>query len=188
VLWAVALMVSPWFVVQDRLWPLYNSYLQEFILARASSADPHARAIFFTPYGFWGWLTGSAPGRAVVLATSVIVVAVLMLWHRSRQRDPRRPGSHVAFSTRIASVYAGTVPLLSPMSEVHHLTLLIPAAAVTSIAIVERTLGGALSAATFLFVVLIWIGRFDRTGPWYFLSILCLIAVIGASESERKTS
>lgn len=167
--WAVALIVSPWLIVQDRIWPLYDSYVREFVFARTSSADPHAEAIFFTPNGFWGWLTGSAPGRLIVIGSSLAVVTALAIWKDRRQQRAMND------SGRDAWIFAAAMPLLSPMSEVHHLTSLIPAATVTA-AHAQRRAERLFWAATILFVVFIWVGWADRTGPWYFLSVACLMA------------
>jgi hypothetical protein len=160
VAWASVLIASPWLVVQNRLWPMYSGYLQEFIFARVSSPDLHARAIFFTFHGFWGWLKGSPAGGAVILSASLLVIIALVVWHHRS----RRPCA--------SSVYAAGIPLLSPMSEVHHLTFLIPAALVSAAALRDHV----VLAGTALFVVLIWLGRFQRTGPWYFVAVLCVIA------------
>lgn len=188
VLWAGVLIVSPWLVVQDRLWPLYGSYVRDFIL-RASSADPQARPIFFRLYGFWGWLTGAAPGRVAIVSASVAVASALALWHWRIQRRPAPAASDPEWLPRSRSdawVYAAATPLLSPMSEVHHLTFLIPAALVATAAILKRVFGPVVVAGTALFVVLIWIARFQRTGPWYFFAILSLIATACVALQRRR--
>jgi hypothetical protein len=172
-------MVSPWLVVQDRLWPLYGGYVRAFILARAASADAHEQAIFFTPYGFWAWLTGFAPGRAAVVASALAVVAVLTFWHWRRAVPALSEPARADVGGSKAWIYAAATPLVSPMSEVHHLTSLIPSAAIGACALWQRRGGPLVSALMALFTVLIWIARFQRTGPWYFLSILSLIAAAG---------
>jgi hypothetical protein len=159
VAWASVLIASPWLVVQSRLWPMYSRYLQEFIFARVSSPDPETRAIFFTFHGFWAWFKGSAAGGVATLSASLAVVAVLVFWHHRS----RRPCA--------SSVYAAGIPLLSPMSEVHHLTFLIPATVINAGAWRDRV----VLAGTALFAALIWFGRFQRTGPWYFLAVVCVI-------------
>jgi alpha-1,2-mannosyltransferase len=167
VLWAIVLILSPAIVAGERVLPMYGTYVREFILARAVSAAPHPQAIFFTPYGFWGWLTGSPPGRALIVASSIGVVLALLLWHAGvRLRSgARRPA---------AWIYAAATPLLSPMSEVHHLTMLIPAAVMSAVS-VQRRESQLVAIASAAFVLLVWIGRFDRSGPWYFLSVLVII-------------
>jgi hypothetical protein len=94
-------------------------------------------------------------------------VLALLQWHAGvRQRSGvRRPA---------AWVYAAATPLLSPMSEVHHLTMLIPAAVMSAVS-VQRRESQLVAIASAAFVLLVWIGRFDRSGPWYFLSVLVLI-------------
>jgi alpha-1,2-mannosyltransferase len=167
VLWAVVFVLSPWLIVRDRLWPMYDGYVREFILARTASIDIRAEAIFFTPYGFWEWLTGSVPGRSAILLASALVAGALIAWHTRVGRQS------VETSRATGWMYAAVTPLLTPMSEVHHLTMLIPAGMVSAGRVWHSRLVAAASAA---FVVLIWIARFDRPGPWYFLSVLCLVA------------
>ncbi len=96
--WAVAFILLPWIVVRGRLWPMYGDYLHNFILARTQSADPHGREIFFSVYGFIGWLTGSAPGRAIVVASALAVVGGLVAWHvrRAHVRRATCGRAHVA--------------------------------------------------------------------------------------------
>ena len=171
--WAAVLMLAPWLVVGDRLWPMYAGYVREFILARTTSADSQLHAIFFTPYGFWGWLTGTAPGHTLVVASSTVVVLALVVWHgriRARVRERTIP----------AWIYAAVAPLVSPMSEVHHLTTLIPAGMVGALSVWRRH-SRAVAAGVAAFVILIWIARFDRQGPWYFLSIVALAGSAAAA-------
>ena len=159
VAWAGLLIVSPWLIVHNRLWPMYARYLQEFVLARATSAEPHGRPIFYTVQGFWGWVSGASPGAIAILGVSLLVIAALVVWHqRTRRHDA-------------SAVYAAGIPLLTPLSEIHHLTFLIPAAVVSAGALRDR----AVAAGAVLFAILIWLGRFHRTGPWYFFAILCVI-------------
>jgi hypothetical protein len=165
--WAVVFVLLPWFVVGARLWTLYGTYLREFIFARTSSGAPHQDEIFFSGYGFIGWLTGSPPGRAAVIAAAVAVVVIVVAWHwRLRAPSAELRGSP-------AWVYLAATPLLSPMSEVHHLTAALPLAAVTGLAGLP-------------FAVLIWIGRFDRRGPWYFLAVVSLL-VAGCMVIRRRS-
>jgi len=165
--WAALFILLPWLLVGDRLWTLYGTYLREFIFARTTSGAPHQDEIFFSGYGFIGWLTGSPPGRAVVIAAAVAVVTIVVAWHwrlRTRSAEP---------SASPAWVYLAATPLLSPMSEVHHLTAALPLAAVTGLAGLP-------------FAVLVWIGRFDRRGPWYFLAVVSLI-VAGCMMIRRRS-
>jgi alpha-1,2-mannosyltransferase len=166
--WAVAFILLPWIVVRGRLWPMYGDYLHNFILARTRSADPHGREIFFSVYGFIGWLTGSAPGRAIVVASAVVVLGGLIAWraHVRRSHVARRT-SHVE-----AWVYLAATPLLSPMSEVHHLTAALPLASISGVALLP-------------FAALLWIGRFDRRGPWYFLAVLTLVIAVCVAMYRR---
>lgn len=175
--WAVLFVLVPWLVVGNRLWTLYADYVQHFVLARTRSADPHGDEIFFSVYGFLGWLTSAPPGRGLVIASALAVLAVLTAWHlgvRSRfsgAKDPLAPQAE-APGAAVAWVYLAATPLLTPISEVHHLTALLPLAPVTGIA--------GLPFALFL-----WIGRFDRRGPWYFLAVLSIV-IAGCLAIRRR--
>lgn len=154
--WAVTFVLLPWLIVRDRLWALYGDYVQNFILARTQSADPHGREIFFSVYGFIGWSMGSPPGRTLVVVCALLVLIALVVWHyRAERQQPRATPS-------IAWVYLAATPLLTPMSEVHHLTAALPLASITGVALVP-------------FAVLLWIARFDRRGPWYFLAVVTIV-------------
>ena len=169
---AIAFILLPWIVVRGRLWPMYGDYLHNFILARTQSVDPHGREIFFSVYGVIGWLTGSAPGRAVVVASALAVVGGLVAWQLHVRRatcDVRRADVRRA---DVAWVYLAATPLLSPMSEVHHLTAALPLASISGAALVP-------------FAALLWIGRFDRRGPWYFLAVLTLV-IAGCVAAYRR--
>ena len=72
----------------------------------------------------------------------------------------------------MAWVYLAATPLLAPMSEVHHLTAAIPLAPLTG-------------TAGLPFAVLLWIGRLDRRGPWYFLAVVSLV-IAGALVIRRR--
>jgi alpha-1,2-mannosyltransferase len=174
VVWSAAFILSPWLIVWDRLWSLYDGYLREFIFARTSSVAPHTETIFFTPYGFWGWLTGSAPGRLVIVGSSLAVVTSLVIW---KLQHPARTAHE---SRADAWIFAAAIPFLSPMSEVHHLTALLPAATIDA-AVVRRRPRRLFWATAVGLVVFLWVGWADRAGPWYFLSVLCLTVSAGVA-------
>ena len=167
--WSVGFILLPWIIVGERLWPLYGDYLHNFVLARTQSADPHGREIFFSVYGFIGWLTGSAPGRATVVASALVVVGGLVAW----QLAHRAGSAHRSAQREGGWIYLAAAPLLSPMSEVHHLTAALPLASISGVALLP-------------FAVLLWIGRFDRRGPWYFLAVLTLV-IAGCVTAYRRS-
>jgi alpha-1,2-mannosyltransferase len=167
--WAAAFMLAPWLIVRARLWPLYDTYLREVILPRAGLADSASGDIFFSIYGFWGWVTRSPAGQLTIVLLSAALLAGLMVWH---WRLTRRPATD---SMPAAWLYLASMPLVSPMSEVHHLVALLP------IASFVRPWTGVVRALFALFVVLLWIGRFDRTGPWYLFAIAALVAAGAAA-------
>ena len=170
--WAAAFVLLPWLIVGDRLWPLYGSYVREFILARTAGIE--AGQIFFTIPGFWVWWTSAVPSRAFTIIVSAVVVGALVWWH-VRTKNFRLKAEATTGGRNTAFVYLAAMPLLSPMSEVHHLTALLPLAAVAG----SRARRAIVLVPLALFVALLWIGRLDRRGPWYFFAVLALL-VAGA--------
>jgi hypothetical protein len=157
---AAAFVLLPWLIVGDRLWTLYDGYLHEFVLARAQSVD--IGAIFFSVRGFWVWFAGGGPTPVFGVILSLLVVAAVVLGHFRLKAEATR---HMSF------VYLAATPLLSPMSEVHHLTALLPLAALAG----SRAHNLPVLVPFAAFVVLLWIGRLDRVGPWYFFAVVALI-------------
>jgi alpha-1,2-mannosyltransferase len=167
--WALALTLLPWAVVGHRLWSLYAAYVEDFLLARIGA--PALDGIIFTPAGFWAWLTGTSAGGVAGVISAAAVVSGLVLWHlRLPDRDTQANDS----ADDAAPYFAATL-LLSPMSEIHHLTYLLPAAGVVACA-VPGVGNRLLKIAAVATVAFLWIARFDRHGPWYFLAIALLTA------------
>ena len=165
VAWAAALALAPIVIVGERLWPLYRGYVQEFIIPRTGAPGaPGDGDIFFHLHGFWSWITGSTPGRTGIAVGAGALIVALALWHG---RHPARRES-----TAAAWMYVAITPLLSPMSEVHHLVATMPLFAGSA---VHWNQNGVF-AALLLFAAFLWAGRFDRFGPWYFFALVCLIA------------
>ncbi len=155
--------------MQNALWLLYAGYLSDFALARLSVPQGQGPGLFFTIYGFWSWLTGTHPADPLLILSTALGTAVaLAVWHR-RMLTRRQA---ILNDSPAAWVYIAAVPLLSPMSEVHHLTSLLPAAAYS----VAACAGYVEKAGLVLSAVLLWLGWLDPTGPWYFLAVLALIS------------
>ena len=167
--WALALTLLPWMAVGHRLWSLYASYVEDFLLARIGA--PVRDGIFFTPAGCWAWLTGTSAG-GVAGVISAAVVSGLVFW---QIRLPTSRDTQTNDSADEAGPYFAATLLLSPMSEIHHLTYLLPAAGVVACA-APGAGDRELKLAAVATVACLWIARFDRHGPWYFLAIALLTA------------
>jgi alpha-1,2-mannosyltransferase len=177
---ALALSVLPWLAAGDRLWNLYAAYVEDFLLARIGA--PVLDGIFFTPAGFWAWLTGTTAGSVAGAISAAAVVSALMVWHL---RLPGRLDIRPDDSADEAAPYFAATLLLSPMSEIHHLTYLLPAAGLVACAVPgagDRLLKFAAVAT----VACLWIARFDRHGPWYFLAIAILTAAACLTLSRKR--
>jgi len=153
-----------------RLWSYYERYLHTFVLARTQGAGVPGQDILFS---IGGAAAALVPGAPRILPHAVAIAAVLgpAIWVGYRRRSPRA-------ATWTFGLFLIAIPLLTPMSEVHHLALLFPAAAWTTLALVYRSdeagrggdaMGATLTAAGWVFF---WLGRLDRPGPYYLISLV----------------
>jgi hypothetical protein len=160
---AAVLCLLPYLCTGDRLWAYYDHYVRSFILARTSIPAVAGRDIIFSVSGIADALQlGISPAWTKVLASVVTLGPVV--WIGSRPRTP---------PLWTYSLIVIAIPLLTPISEVHHLAFMFPAAALTTLVALHRSgqpdrVGLVLVGAGWL---LFWIGRLDRPGPYYALSL-----------------
>jgi hypothetical protein len=159
---AAVLCLLPYLCTGDRLWTYYDHYVR-FILARTSIPAVAGRDIIFSVSGIADALQlGISPAWTKVLGSVVTLGPVF--WIGSRPETP---------PLWTFSLIVIAIPLLTPISEVHHLAFMFPAAALTTLVALHRAgqpdrVGWVLVGAGWL---LFWIGRLDRPGPYYALSL-----------------
>jgi alpha-1,2-mannosyltransferase len=163
---ATTLCLLPYLCAGSRLWAYYERYLHTFVLARAQGAGVPGHDILFSLGGTAAALWPGVP-RVAVHAVSIALVLGPAAWVAHRHRGPRA-------ATWAFALFLLAIPLLTPMSEVHHLALLFPAAVGTTLALLYRSdtvdaVGAALVAAGWIFF---WLGRLDRPGPYYLISLV----------------
>jgi alpha-1,2-mannosyltransferase len=167
--------LAPALLAGRAMFAYYERYAREFLLSRLRDATT-AGAISFRPDHL---LASLEPGPVVHYAI-VSAVLALLAWIGWRGRDD--VSTFAAFCAFLVAM-----PLLSPKSEIHHLVLALPAAILLSIAALEP---GALvwRLGTIGFWCCLWLGRVDRTGPFYSLALLLLMAgLVARVRSERAS-
>jgi hypothetical protein len=167
---AVGLCLMPAVLVGRRIGPWYADYAREFLLARAR---PVAGApIDFTPYGFVGRLVPALAGSAALRYGSVILVLGAIAYVHGRRSDDTR------YAFRFLSLHLAAIPLLSPLSEVHHLIFALPGAVCLTVEALDSNVRASRAAlvGAGLFWCGLWLGRLDRPGPYYFVALMALVS------------
>ena len=113
-------------------------------------------------------------GRALAAGLPLTALALLEM-AGNRGRSPGR-------DAWIFTAYLLVILLATPFSEVHHLAYLAPAAGLIGLFAVSR--GGRARRVTagglVVFGTLLWGGRLDRSGPFFFLAIILLLGLVSA--------
>jgi hypothetical protein len=158
----------------------YRTYLHSVLLPRLHSEYPAHRSVRFSLNGVLGALV---PGwdqalwrRAVGASLPLLGLAVVEILSRRR-----RPAGQELW---IFCLYLLAQPLVTPLSEVHHLVYAFPAAGLLALRSLPAGSGPRARfrlvglAAAWLLLVGGWI---DRGGPYFFLA-LCLLGGLVAAE------
>jgi hypothetical protein len=162
-------------------WGPYQTYLHAFLLARLRAEIPTHRGVRFSVNGvlemLWPGWDGALWRRVVGASLPLLGLGVVEIL--SRRRRPR--GQEIW----IFCLYLVALPLMTPLSEVHHLAHAFPAVALLGLvslpgASPSRTRSSVLGIATSL--LLLAGGRISRSGPYFFLA-LCLIGALVAAEA-----
>ncbi len=160
----------------------YGVYLQSFILARLGAEIPTHRNVRFSVNGALetlvpGW-SGALWRRAAGAMLPLAGLALVELL--SRRRDDR------AREIWVFALYLLSLPLVTPISEIHHLAYAFPALGLLVLASASewpasgrRSLVGVTVACLLLLG-----GRMARAGPWFFLA-LCLLFGLVAARARR---
>lgn len=159
----------------------YRTYLHSVLLPRLHSEYPAHRGVRFSVNGVLGALV---PGwdqalwrRAVGASLPLLGLAVVEIMSRRR-----RPAGQEIW---IFCLYLLAQPLVTPLSEVHHLVYAFPAAGLLALHSLPAGSGPrarfrlvGLAAAWLLLVG----GWMDRGGPYFFLA-LCLLGGLATAEA-----
>ncbi len=121
VLFSVAL---PALFLGAGVFPAYEQYVRNFLLAELHGpvhADPFGHC--YTIYGTLGWLV-----PAWKSSTSLKIGAALLVLSPFAALELRRRASSMWRRFALLEAYLAAILLLTPLSETHHLTLLLPSA------------------------------------------------------------
>lgn len=178
-----ALALAPLIFIGRGLAP-YGDYVQSILLVRVHGEYAIHQGVSFSVNGVlekiapdWGRsLWRRALGGSLPLAGLAVVEIV-----SRRRRAPAR-------EIWVFCLYLIAVLLVTPISEVHHLVYAFPALGLLLLASVlgelesrgPRRLGGALACCLFLFG-----GWAARGGPWFFLGLCLLYALVAAEAVAR---
>jgi len=178
VMGTIALWLSPLPLVGRDLFRFYGTFLGYVLPFAAQGLFPAPHGVAFSvnrlvsllPDGWAGPLWGRAVAAGLPLAV-LALLEVAGLRRRSSARD-----------VWIFAAYLLVILLATPFSEVHHLAYLVPAASLVSLFAVSRgdRPGRLAAAGLVVFWILLWGGRLDRSGPFFFLAIVLLLAVVTA--------
>jgi alpha-1,2-mannosyltransferase len=162
----------------------YGIYLQSFILARLGAEIPTHRNVRFSVNavletvvpGWSGALWRRAAGAMLPLAGLALVELL------SRRRACR------ATEIWVFALYLLSLPLVTPISEVHHLAYAFPAMGLLVLVSASEWLASAsrrpLVGVTVACLLLLG-GRMARAGPWFFLA-LCLLFGLAAAQALAR--
>lgn len=181
-----ALVLGP-LVLVGQGWAPYGIYVQSFILARLGAEIPTHRNVRFSVNGALemllpGW--GGTPWRRVAGGT-LPLIGLALVEVLSRRRGPQGRGIWVF------CLYLLTLPLVTPISEVHHLAYAFPAMGLLALASVSE---GSASRGRWRLVgvAVTWLlllgGRVDRAGPYFFLALSLLGGLVATEALARPAA
>jgi alpha-1,2-mannosyltransferase len=157
----------------------YGVYLQSFILARLGAEISTHRNVRFSVNGALetlvpGW-SGALWRRAAGAMLPLAGLALVELLSRRRAGRPRE--------VWVFALYLLSLPLVTPISEVHHLAYAFPALGLLALASVSEWLASGsrrpLVGVTVTCLLLLG-GRMARAGPWFFLALCLLFGLVAA--------
>jgi hypothetical protein len=163
----------------------YRAYVALVLLPRIHTEYPTAhRSVRFSVNGV---LEALAPGWDGVvwrraLGASLPLVGLVLVELLARPRRSR--GGEIWIFT----LYLLVQPLVTPLSEVHHLAYAFPAAgllALSALTIGSGPRAGLRAAGLAAAWLLLVGGRLDRAGPWFFLA-LCLVGALAAGQALAR--
>jgi alpha-1,2-mannosyltransferase len=164
----------------------YRNFVHSVLLPRLHSEYPAHRGVRFSVNGALGALVPAWDQalwrRAVGASLPLLGLAAVEILSRRRRTAGRE--------LWIFGLYLLAQPLITPLSEVHHLVYAVPAAGLLALrslsAESEPRAGLRLAglAATWLLFAGGWI---DRDGPYFFLA-LCLIGALVAAEALTSSA
>ncbi len=182
---AVGFCLVPALFMGDQATSIYSGWI-ESMTSLASSDGPEKGTMFFTLGGFLPYVLPGLSGLVMIKVVSALVVIAVIagLDIYSQSRSPK------SNEVWVFSAYLLATLLVLPISETHHLALLIPA---SLLILLRSTPASGISnikryAMPGVFFLLFWIGKTDKDGPWYFLAIVFLLACVGGQVITHRAA
>lgn len=173
---AVGFCYLPYVLAGDRIDSYYSYYLRHvggFVLPSGAGAAADTSAMYFSLAGFLRSIlpTGAVAGHAGLICGIFVLAVLAVIDVTSRRRD----GGHDVFALYLISTL-----LINPISETHHLIMLLPGVATLGLKVVfddkYRTPWSISWLA--LFFALFFAAKAISRNPFYFLAILVLLAAL----------
>jgi alpha-1,2-mannosyltransferase len=165
----------------------YRAYAALILLPRLHTEFPTAhRGVRFSVNGVLealrpGW-DGVVWRRALGASLPLAGLALVELLARRRESQGR--------DVWIFSLYLLVQPLVTPLSEVHHLVYAFPAAGLLALGALPigsgPPAGGHAAGLAAVWLLLVG-GRLDRDGPWFFLA-LCLVGALATGQALTRAA
>jgi hypothetical protein len=174
-LFITVLVLLPGLIVQGQIVDLYNSFVNKMLQYGNQPVHFEEGKKFFSLEAFLGYANLDIFGAKWFSRLFVLAAITFLELFRLIQKVKDR--SFVYFS-----LYLVLALLISPLSEIHHFILCLPAAVLT-------LSPGLLSRKKEMpFVILFWsfyfTGHLYEEGPFYFLSLFSLLIVLGLRAFE----
>jgi Glycosyltransferase family 87 len=169
-------LFSPYLLVGRDIWQHYETYLASFVLPGLGSEWPSPRGVYFTPSGFLSYVAPAWARSGWARALGAVLPLAMLTAVEGLGRGPRSGARDVW----TFAMYLLVMLLLTPVSEVHHLAYLFPAAGLLTLVACTRpdcvsSLTGMMLASVW---ALLWLGLPYRGGPFFFLAIVLLAVLV----------
>lgn len=165
------LSVGPYLSVGERLWEFYAHYGGTFLLHQAMLSEAAPKVSFSLQRmlaAAFPALSGSPWPSVLALLTAASALLIA-------EKAASRRGRTAQKDAWAFSLYLVAIPLVTPLSRVHHLVLLIPAACLLTLSTPRRR--GWLAVIA-LFWLSFWLAGSLRSGPLFFFSITLLYVLV----------
>ena len=172
IFYAACFCILPVLFLGNSILSIYQDYFQKFVFNQFTD---YAQIL---PYrielSFYGILTHSFPGwqemtyiKIICAALGVLLTGLVDYCGGKRQDNWVLP------------LYLAGILFIQPLSETHHLVLLIPAMTLLTAGLLENNNrdSGIYTGFLIAFILLSNLEKLDKTGPFYFLAAMCLFVL-----------
>lgn len=176
-LFTVLMLLSPVLITGNRIFEYYRYYWDNFIMMETGiSAVFQGREMFFTTPKMIGWLfPENRISHTALLLAGVFINGIILLSAEilNTVKKAGKQGDIWLFN-----IYLIVMLMTMPKSQYHHLIFMSTAAAMLFIKIIyNRKWFNALSFCGLgFFAVLFYAGKIIRSGPYFYLFLLILLA------------